>query len=267
MSVSTDDLVQLPRVGAQAALALGRQVLAAAKAQKVPTGAAKARTKLTAAHTALQEALVDQFDTSALESPEASEPAIQELDRILDNCWAGLDDRLGGLTRLPEGTEGAAEAAALRSRLFPKGLSFLKLPYKIEWSESQTRLQLIEREGLGAQIETLAGKPFLPAVRAAHLRYGQALGMHDPLPGVAAAPSVRAAFDAFLAALRAYVVKVVASIDEDHPETQEVADALLAPISAWAAAAKRARTETAPASPDTPAPAEASADPAAPKDK
>lgn len=233
------DLVQLPRLPATGARALGQQMLAAADHVKpFPKGLLKARGRLAAAYGELQSAAVAQFGASTPEAPEA-EPAIQELDRILDNCWGGLDDRLLGFSRLPVGTAGVSEAAALRKRLFPGGLSFLKLPYKLQWSESGLRLDLIEKEGLGASVDQLAGKPFLVAIRQAHAAYGDALGMTQPLPESAAVPLVRGALDAFAEALRAYIVKVMATVEDDDAASQVVADALLAPLAAWTSPAKR----------------------------
>lgn len=252
------DFVQLPRLTAAGALGLGAQMLAAAAAEKpYPKPLGKALTTLTAAHTALQSAVVGQFGHGTGESPE-DVPAIQELDRILDNCWGGLDDRLQGLLRLPAGTPGAAEAATLRKRLFPSGLAFLKLTYRIQWSESQTRLELIDREGLGASVDELAGKVFLPALRQAHENYGRALGMTEALKQPAGAPRVRGALDAFFGALRTYVVKVLATVEADVPATQSTADALLAPLAAWTPTAKRSGKADAPAG-EAPAP-----EPAAP---
>lgn len=243
-----EDFVQLPRLPTHGALALGRQMLAAADHQKpFPKNAVKARTRLSAAHAALQSAVIDQFGAGTT-GPAEDEPAVQELDRILDNCWSGLDDRLLGLSRLPASTSGAADAAAMRRRLFPGGLSFLKLPYRLQWSESQTRLDLVERDGLSGTLDQLAGKQFLPAIRDAHTAYGRALGMSQPLAEGAAVPLVRGALDAFAGALRAYVVKVMGSIDDDDPSTQAAADALLAPLAAWTTAAKKPKDE-APAEP------------------
>lgn len=237
------DVIQLPRLPTASANALGRQMVAAADAQKpFPKGLVKPRDRLRAAHTALQEAILAQFGAGA-EGGAPDERAAQECDRILDNCWAGLDDRLAGLARLPPGAAGVAEAAALRKRLFPTGLSFLKLPYKVEWSESQTRIDLVDRDGLAPVIAKLAGEQFLPAIRDAHTAYGKALGMDKPLAEAAAVPLVRGALDAFAAALRAYVLKVLASVDEDDPATQAVADALLAPLAAWSTPVKRSKEE------------------------
>jgi hypothetical protein len=262
MSITVTDLVQLPQVGAQAARALGTQVLAAARTHALPKSVTKAHAKLAASHTDLETAIVRQFDAGNLDHPAEAEPAIQELDRIIDNCWAGLDDRLSGLARLPADIAGVVDAASLRRRLFPGGLAFLKLSYKLEWSESQTRLQLIEKEKLGPAIDRLAGKQFLPAIQEAHANYGRALGMAQALPLDAAVPQVRESYDAFIAALRNYVVKVVATVEDDDEDSKALADQLLAPLERWAAAAKRARAASA-GQGSTP---EAPADPAAPAD-
>ncbi len=251
MAFTVTDLVQLPRVGAQGGRALGTQVLAAAQAETLPKSVAKSHTKLKAAHAALETAIVVQFGAPTADASSEADPVVQELDRILDNCWSGIDDRLLGLTKLPAGTPGAAEAASLRRRLFPDGLQFLKLAYRLEWSESQTRLHLIEHDKLGPEVDRLVGKPFLPALKEAHANYGRALGMDQPIVDAPGVPQVRGAFDTFVKALRDYVVKVVASVEEDEPDTQAVANALLAPIEAWSAANKRTRD----AAPVAPAPA------------
>jgi hypothetical protein len=262
MSFTVTDLVQLPRVGAQGGRALGTQVLAAAQAETLPKSVVKCHLKLKAAHAALETAIVVQFGAPTGEKSD-SDPVVQELDRILDNCWSGIDDRLLGLTKLPAGTPGVAEAASLRRRHFPAGLTFLKLAYKLEWSESQTRLHLIEIEKLGPEVDRLVGKQFLPALKEAHANYGRALGMSEPLTDVPGVPQVRGAFDLFIKALRDYVVKVVASVEEDEPNTQLVADALLAPIEAWAVANKRSRD----AAPSAPAPETATGGAGTPADK
>jgi len=241
------DLVQLPRLGGLAASAIGKMTLAAGEGQKgMSKPVAKAYTSLGAAHAALQASMVAQFGDSDLDD-EADEPATQEVDRIVDNCWSGLDDRLLGFTKLPAGTPRLAEAATLRRRLFPEKLSFLKLPYKLEWSESKVRLDLIERDNLAPAINDLAGKQFLPAILEAHANYGKALGMDKPLPGVEAAPQVKGALDAFASALRAYVVKVMGSVDDDVPATQALADKLLAPLASWTSSAPKAAKDEAPA--------------------
>lgn len=250
MTITATDLVQLPRTSAQSAHALGTTVLAAARGQKLPKSVVKSHGRLTAAHVALQTAIVDQFGV-APDSPGEESPAAPECDRIADNCWGGLDGRLESLAKLPEKVSGAKEAAVLRRRLFPTGLDFLKLPYRLQWAEAQTRLQLIERDKLEADIDRLAGKQFLPAIREAHEAYGRVLGMHEPLPNAAQTPQVRGALDAFVKALRDYVVKVVASVDEDDPASQTTAESLLTPLEAWQSTAKRSPSPGSSAAPET----------------
>lgn len=252
------DLVQLPRMSIGVGSALGQQTLAAgfARQEDMPAPVFKAYTSLGAAHAAMLSAMVDQFGHAG-SADDANEPAVQELDRILDNCWGGADDRLLGLTKLPPGTPGAAEAASLRKRLFPTGLSFLKLPYRLEWSESQVRIDLIERDHLAPTLADLAGNHFLPAILEAHANYGKALGMTYALPGTPLAPQVKAPLDAFANALRTYIVKVVASVDEDDPSTQTLADTLLAPLARWTSPPAKSGKDA----PATPGGAGAPADP------
>ncbi len=84
------------------------------------------------------------------------------------------------------------------------------LAYKIEWSESDTRLLLIDQQKLGAQMEALGGKKILAALKAAHKEYGLAIGVTATSQEEAA--TVREKLDAFVEAVRAYVVQVSASV-------------------------------------------------------
>jgi hypothetical protein len=77
-------------------------------------------------------------------------------DNTLDNLWGALRDLLAAWGRL--GAEAQAERArAALTRIFPDGLSFLNKPYKAEWADSETRLTLMDREGLVLQRYLLAG--------------------------------------------------------------------------------------------------------------
>ncbi|WP_437323320.1 hypothetical protein [Sorangium sp. So ce381] len=131
--------------------------------------------------------------------------------------------------------------------------------YVLQWSESELRIQRIHKNGLDARIEALGGKRFLAALEAAHAAYGKALGVTAPAAAAAAPPSVREALDAFTEALRAYVIKVMGSVEPDEPETQELADKLLAPLASWSvgpsgrgAARKNGKPEGEPAAPVPP---------------
>lgn len=232
---TASEVIQLPRLTAVGAMALGEQLLTAAKPEKkqLPKSIARALAALASRHDELARALRDQVSLPG--EGEASEDAVQ-CDRILDSCWSGLMDFLTAFTKLPPGTPEAAEASALRSAIFPKeGLKFIQLTYVLQWSESEVRLQRIRKNGLDARIEALGGKRFLSALEAAHVAYGKALGVTAPAATatVEAPPSVREALDAFAEALRVYVIKVMGLVEPDEPETQALADKLLAPLASW----------------------------------
>ncbi|WP_437806303.1 hypothetical protein [Sorangium sp. So ce1078] len=230
---TASEVIQLPRFTAVGAMALGEQLLTAAKPVKkqLAKGVARALVALSSRHGELASALRDQVSLAG--GGEASEDAVQ-CDRVLDGCWSGLHDFLTAFTKLPSGAPEVAEASSLKFAIFAGGLKFLQLTYVLQWSESELRLQRIRKNGLDARIEALGGKRFLAALEAAHAAYGKALGVTAPsaaAPG--APPSVRDALDAFTEALRAYVIKVMGAVEPDEPETQELADKLLAPLASW----------------------------------
>lgn len=230
---TASEVIQLPRFTAVGAMALGEQLLTAAKPAKkqLVKGVARVLATLASRHDELASALRDQVSLS--EGGEASEDAVQ-CDRILDGCWSGLHDFLTAFTKLPPGAPEAAEASSLKAAIFTGGLKFLQLTYVLEWSESELRIQRMRKSGLDERIEALGGKRFLSALEAAHAAYGKALGVTAPAATAAAAPpSVRDALAAFTEALRAYVIKVMGSVEPDEPETQELADRLLAPLASW----------------------------------
>ncbi len=234
-------LIPLPRVSATAAVALGAQVLSAASGLKRDKGFPKELQKpldiLSEKAASLSAAV--SGSVVAVSAPKSAD--VPALDKDLDNCWGGTDDRLLGLSRLPNEPK-AAEAAALRGRLFPDGLKFLTLEYKVEWAESKARLDHIDAENLGPEIDRLAGKEFLPAIRKAHAAYGEAQGLSGSVAApVTEQPILGTTRDDFLKALRRYVTKIVAFGDDDTAEGEAVMKALLWPIDEWLAAqSKRA---------------------------
>ena len=258
-SYSPADVIQLPRLQASGAMALGGQLLSAAKPHKkaLSRSIAKALGAFDAQHTALTAAIRDQV----LPEPAGGVDTVQ-LDRNLDSCWSGLCDFLTAFTKLP-GVPQAAEAASLQAAILPGGLKFILLPYELEWAQSDIRLQRMEKNKLDARVEALGGSIFLESLRKAHAAYGKALGMTAPLAQGAAAPSTREPLDAFAAALRTYIVKVMGYVEDDEPETKALVDKLLQPLTAWnIGPSTKAAAATSPEAPlDAPAPA---ADPAAP---
>ncbi len=254
-SYSAADVIQLPRLQASGAMALGGQLLSAARPHKkvLSKSIAKALLAFDAQHTALSDAIRDQV----LPEPEGGVDTVQ-LDRNLDGCWSGLNDFFTAFTKLP-GVPQAVEAASLQTAILPGGLKFILLPYELEWAESETRIQRIEKNKLDTRVEALGGGIFLESIKKAHAAYGKALGMTAPTTAGATAPSIREPLDAFAAALRTYIVKVMGSVEDDEPETQALSDKLLLPLAAWdiGPAPKAAPAAVAPVAPvaaPTPAP-------------
>lgn len=224
------DVIQLPRLTAAGAMALGEQLLTAAKPHHsiLPSAIAKVLGMLQRDHGALKGALRDHV------SPPADDKfAAIAADRDIDACWSGLYDFLGAHAKLP-GVPEAAEAETIRATIFDDGLKFTQIVYKLEWAESEAKIERIKAQKLDDRIGKLGGQLFLDTLLKAHDTYGKVLGLTAVAPGPAALPpSVRDAMDTFAATLRKYVAKVIGAVDEDEPETQALADALLAPLAAW----------------------------------
>ncbi|XXX73848.1 hypothetical protein WMF30_40000 [Sorangium sp. So ce134] len=155
-------------------------------------------------------------------------------DRIIDNAWSATFDWLAGWCKLPpERNPSLDEAKALFKLLYPDGLSFTRLPYKLEWKESKARLDAIRGARHDRTFKKLGGETFLAHMEEAHEAYGRALHITAPKPESAPAGDVRAAFLATLAALRDYAARVAAHADPDVPGSEDVSAALLAPLAAW----------------------------------
>ena len=143
--------------------------------------------------------------------------------------------------------------------LFPTRLKFTRLPYKLEWAEADARLTRITKDAFDTEIEKLGGKPILDQLRAAHLTYGETLGItaegQDPNT-----TGLRKPLQTFTKTLRAYVLAVAAHADPDDTASIELTDTLLAPLQTWQShiaepAAPTPPVPTPPAPAPTPAPA------------
>src|SRR5262249_11059750 len=123
-------------------------------------------------------ATLRQAAAARLASVDAADPAVvDEADRSLDGCWTALFDWLTGFSKLPDGTPQADKARALLGELYPDGLSFILLPYELEWNQSDLRLGRIAAETLGDRIRALGGQVFIEAIQGAHTAYGKLLGL------------------------------------------------------------------------------------------
>jgi len=223
-------LITVPRLDAAGAVALGNELLAAAEAvKKLPPPVEKARVRLRLTVKELAGGLQRR-----LGQPEPDPARTRAADSAEDNAFVALYYWLDGFSRLPDSYEEAATARALSSVLFPDGLKFTKLPYKQEWAEADARLSRMTRDGLDQQILGLGGGAFIKNLQTAHKDYGEALGITAAPKETAPKTSfVREPFNQFIAALRPYVLRVLAYVDDEHPETAELAEALLAPLARW----------------------------------
>lgn len=114
--------------------------------------------------------------------------------------------------------------------LFPKGLQFLTLDYKDEWTESQNRLERIQMDGWDRLIAELGGKAFLESITVAHTTYGDALHItgRDMTPEPDAL--VRSSLEETHMCLRDYVAQVAAMCRRNEASTVDASMRLLAPL-------------------------------------
>ena len=229
--LSSEDLIQLPRFDAVGAVALGDRLIAVPLTAALPRTIEKSREDLIQALAALRAATTARLAELDRADPEAAAAS----DDDLDNAWTALFEWLTGFSKLPDGILQAEEARTLLAELYPEGLSFLQLPYELEWSESDGRLRRIADEPLGERIRALGGQPFLDALTAAHREYGKVLGLRrkGAGKGVVSQPAVHDALFTFTAALRVYALKVTAHVDVEEAETAALANALLKPLMSW----------------------------------
>lgn len=250
------DLVQLPKVNANGGLALGKEMLTTADAQKpLPERIAKSVKKLRTSYEALRVAAQGRHLDPATPDSEAARLA----DRDVDAGWSGGYDWARGWAKLP-GASNAEKVAAARqilAELYADGLQFTQIAFKLEWAESQTRIDYIHEKGLDAKFALLGGQDILATIRTTHDAYGKALGLTKAKAAAPTAPSLREPLEAFLAVLRSYVVRVSDHVEEGDEKSEALAQALLKPLAAWRTsagspqAASAGTTAPAPA-PDTP---------------
>ncbi len=230
-SFSPQDFIQLPPLGEAGTLLLVEELEAAArKAGKLGSDAVGALARLLETSEGLKRAILARE-----RSGSSADPRARAADRALDDVWGAFQSWLLGWTRLPDHAHPrVGDARRLYAGLFPKGLQFLTLDFKDEWTESQNRLDQILAHGLDQLIAELGGTPFLLEVSAAHRAYGDAL--HITGSGSTPEPDslVRRSLAETHLALREYIAQVAATVRRSETASVEVAARLLAPVSARA---------------------------------
>jgi hypothetical protein len=225
------DLVALPRLSANGAVALGNELMTVGKqASKLPPGLQKAQKRLAAALGDLES----QLAAGAAEASPYDSAAAGAADTKLDRSWGALNDFAQSFLRLPHDDQQArADAQRVVDAAFAQGLRFLQLPYKLQWAESKIRLKRLEDEATSASLERLGGRLFLQTITRAHDEYGKALNITvEAEPAPKATRTLREALETFTSVLRIYVMQAAAFAIEDDASKAR-ADALLAPIARW----------------------------------
>ena len=230
-----NNLVQLPALDALGAQALGSAVVAAAAEKTLPGPVAEAVAEVKMA--------VDVLEAAAVQRLSKPDPVARAADAKVDAAWCALSGLLGALSRMPDHAH-ATLAATLRDQVFPDGLRFTRLPFRLEWAESANHLLRIDERGLAPQIAELGGATALAQVREAHARYGEVLSI--TVPSADAGINLREAWLGVHTALRFYVVRVIASVHPRDPMSAEVARDLRAPIENWQGTPRTTTTAPAP---------------------
>lgn len=245
------DLVQLPRLDASGAQTLCTEVLSTAKpiladkaaAKKIPEGVVEAYEDLAHALDTLNGVVATRLPLAASADPAREKAADVKVDAI----WSGLRDVLIGWSKIP-GIPEAQIASSLRAMLFPNGLKFTQIAFRLEWAQSNTRIVLIKERGLEPQLKKLGAGKILEQLYEAHREYGEVLGITSPAEVAEPdGPTVREALAELMEALRTFVVRVAGMISKRDPKRTELAEQLLAPIKSWESTAARNRAPEAPA--------------------
>lgn len=198
-----------PRMGASSGVVLAIRLLKAAPPRKSD--------RIVTALTALRERSVE-LQAVARDRIGLSARNLRPLDQRFGNSWMGLYEALGAAARL-SGTKVEKDAAVLLRKLFPRGAGFVKASYEHKWVESATILTVVERDRLGSGIARVAGKHYLPFIRAAHDAFGEALGVGPTPLRYVDTKAIAKALDALADAVLEYCRLMVGWVDLDDDES------------------------------------------------
>ena len=241
-----DDIVTLPRLSTAAAVALGQELITAAKSKiALPRLVESKFALLKDAHAELHHALSQQKQIDL-------DPKRAQVADVAEDCaWSAFHDWLVGWSKL--GIAEAEEARTMYAVLFPTRLKFSQIPYKLEWAEADARLARIAKDGFAGKIEQLGGRRILDHLIRTHRAYGEALGIAAEGQGTTTC-GLHEPLSLFLARLRAYVLTVAAHADDADPESSALAESLLAPLRQWQSRSAAAEEPDEPVPPTVPTP-------------
>lgn len=222
------DLAELPRASALDLEAIGVAILTSAKATAgFPGLAAKSLARLDAAVQALSAMIAELVTPKKATLGPVPHLADRRLDRVLSLMRQWTEAHL--LLDEPE-NPGQAHAQAIHDVFFADGLGYVNLPYKRQWSSVKARLTVADQQGLSAHFDALHGGFFLDSLRRLHAVYGDALGITDAMVATDVEARLAPLAAEVRTELKRYVEKVVASVEPDEPETVEVMNTLLLPL-------------------------------------
>lgn len=155
------------------------------------------------------------------------------LDHEADLSWGALRARLLAYSMLPSARfPKAKHAAEIMVQLFgSEGLSFLKEDYVTQNATMAIILKHIDERGLQKEIDAIAGPEFLEQLRDVQARYSAMVAERTAREGEVW-KSMNEHVRKIQAAIVEYATKVAATVDEDEPETIEVARRALRAIEA-----------------------------------
>jgi hypothetical protein len=221
------DYASVPKVNAANAVPIVRKLLVL-----TPKGAPESVRVPARAMRAHAEAL----RTSRLARRKQQKPANRRtVDQFADASMGRLFRRIEEYANLPaERHPLAPRAAEILALLFPERLTFTQGDMDTQWNVTDEMLNTIESEGLGDDLDRIAGPEFLSEVRLAHEAYGKVLGISKAV--AVARPDGAANHLDLLAALSsamgeyAFQLAALASSSASAEPLRAAARAALAPL-------------------------------------
>jgi hypothetical protein len=167
-----------------------------------------------------------------LGSPESLDSRL--IDQMGDNSWSCFYSRLDSYACLPATYyPKVPRAQALKKKLFPAGLAFLKLEYGAQWTEAEQRIQVIQSERLKPELEALVGAEFVAELYRCHTLYTEMVGVSRPKQAKKKLPDLRALRLTMQQALAAHSIQLLALYMSGNAKQQEAVRPSFAVIDAY----------------------------------
>jgi hypothetical protein len=196
-----------------------------------------------AERTALEQVLAagEVVGKTLLDREQASPARVRPAYAHFMTMWSILHDLLADLARVPgEVSPRGPRAAALVSEALPLGISFVQLQAAEAWSAAQRRLDLIDKRGLGPEIESLIGPDMLDGVRKATLRLREASGAGPTPSNAPSSTAVAERLATFSQLVGMYCRILAAKVDERDAVTVQRFRKAVAPLAEYRASRRGA---------------------------